>query len=239
MKEIPDKSVDMILCDLPYGTTQCKWDTIIPFEHIWDSYHRLIKHDGAIVLFGSEPFTSKLILSNIKEFKYNWIWQKNRAQGFLNAKKMPLKDHETISVFYKSQPNYNPQGVIKIDKVMKNTGTKNTSGNKRNGDKASANNSVKNECYTQEFTNYPKQIIRFRNSGDTQLHPTQKPVDLCEYLIRTYTNEGQLVLDNCMGSGSTGVAALNLNRKFIGIELDATYCGIAKERMLHIDEKHE
>lgn len=177
-------------------------------------------------------------MSNIRDFKYDWIWEKNRPQGFLNSKKMPLKDHETISVFYKTQPTYNPQGVVKIDKVMKNTGTKNSRGNKQNGDKASANNSVKKESYIQEFTNYPKQIIQFKNSGNTQLHPTQKPVDLLEYLILTYTNEDETVLDNCMGSGSTGVAALNLNRKFIGIELDTTYSGIAKQRILDIDAKY-
>jgi site-specific DNA-methyltransferase (adenine-specific) len=238
MKQIPDGRIDMILCDLQYGTTQCKCDSIIPFDKLWEHYRRIIKPDGAVVLFGSEPFSSALRMSNIREFKYDWIWEKNKAQGFLNAKKMPLKDHETISVFYKTQPTYNPQGVIKIGKQMKNGGTKNSHGNKQNGDKTSANNSIKNENYIQEFTNYPKQIIQFKNSGNTQLHPTQKPIDLLEYLIRTYTNEGETVLDNCMGSGSTGVAALNTNRRFLGIELDTTYCGIAKKRILDIDAKY-
>lgn len=231
MNRIPDASVDMILCDLPYGTTQCKWDSVIPFSQLWKHYGRIIKPTGAVVLFGSEPFSSALRMSNIRNFKYDWIWEKNKPQGFLNSKKMPLKDHETISVFYKTQPTYNPQGVVKIDKAMKNGGTKNPCGNKQNGDKTSANNSVKNESYTQEFTNYPRQIIQFKNSGNTQLHPTQKPVDLLEYLIRTYTNEGETVLDNCMGSGSTGIAAINTHRNFIGFELESAYYKVAKNRI--------
>ena len=170
-------------------------------------------------------------MSNIKNYKYDWIWKKNKPQGFLNAKKMPLKDYENISVFAKSTTIYNPQGLIKIDKVIKNGGTKNPTSNKANGDKTSANNAIKNEFYKQENTNYPTQVIEFKNSGSKQVHPTQKPVALFEYLIKTYTNEGDLVLDNCMGSGTTGVACKNLNRNFIGIELDPEYFKIAEKRI--------
>ena len=239
MKDIPDKSIDMILADLPYGTTACKWDEIIPFEPLWEQYERVIKDNGAIILFGSEPFSSALRMSNIKSYKYDWIWKKNKPQGFLNAKKMPLKDYENISVFAKSTTIYNPQGLIKIDKVIKNGGTKNTTSNKANGDKTSANNAIKNEFYKQENTNYPRQVIEFKNSGSKQVHPTQKPVPLLEYLIKTYTNEGETVLDNCMGSGSTGVACKNTGRNFIGIELDDKYFDIAKERIENHDVKME
>lgn len=223
MKDIPNKSVDMILCDLPYGTTQCKWDTIIPFEPLWEQYNRIIKDNGAIVLFGSEPFTSTLICSNLKHFKYNWIWQKNKTTGFLNAKKQPLNDNETISVFYKKQCIYNPQMTI-ADKVYKRGFV----------------NRHKSDCYGEEKDfvqvdsgyRYPKRIQYFNNNDtQNQLHPTQKPVELCKYLIKTYTNENNIVLDDCMGSGSTGVACMNTNRKFIGIELDNTYFETAKERI--------
>ncbi len=170
-------------------------------------------------------------MSNIKSYKYDWIWKKNKPQGFLNAKKMPLKDYENISVFAKSTTIYNPQGLIKIDKVIKNTGTKNPTSNKANGDKTSANNAIKNEFYKQENTNYPTQVIEFKNSGGKQVHPTQKPVALFEYLIKTYTNEGQTVLDNCMGSGTTAIACVNTNRNYIGFEKDTTYFEIAKKRI--------
>lgn len=223
--------VDMILTDPPYGTTPCKWDSVIPFDEMWERINKLIKPNGVICLFGSEPFSSSLRMSNIKNYRYDWIWKKNKPQGFLNSKKMPLKDYENICVFYKKSPIYNPQGVIKIDKLLKNTGTKNNNSIKKNGDRASANGSIKNKYYKQEFTNYPRQIITFNNSGNNQLHPTQKPVDLLQYLVKTYTNENDLVLDFTMGSGSTGVACLNTNRKFIGIELDEKYFNIAKDRM--------
>ena len=225
MKNIQDKSVDMILCDLPYGTTACKWDTIIPFDKMWKQYERIIKDNGAIVLTGSEPFTSILISSNIINFKYNWIWQKNKTTGFLNSKKQPLNDNETISVFYKKQCDYNPQ-MTEADKIYK-----------RGFNKREYNNS---ECYgkqkdwVQKDTGlrYPKRIIYFNNNNtQQQIHPTQKPVALMEYLIKTYTNEGDLVLDNCMGSGTTGVACINLKRDFIGIELDEKYFKIAKQRI--------
>ncbi len=221
----------MILTDIPYGTTACAWDSVIPFEPMWERINKLIKNNGCIALFGSEPFSSMLRCSNIKNYKYDWIWKKNKSQGFLNAKKMPLKSYETISIFYKSNPVYNPQGLIKINKIVKNTGTKNITSTKENGDKTAANNAVKNEFYKQEFTNYPTQILEFKNSSNKQVHPTQKPVDLLEYLIKTYTNENETVLDFTMGSGSTGVACINTNRKFIGIEKEEKYFGISVDRI--------
>jgi site-specific DNA-methyltransferase (adenine-specific) len=224
--------VDTIITDPPYGTTQCKWDSVIPFTPMWEDINKLTKNNGAICIFGSEPFSSILRCSNIKHYKYDWIWEKTKPQGFLNAKKMPLKGYEQISIFYNKPCTYNPQGLIKINKILKNTGTKNaTSLKKTNGDKTSANNAIKNITYKQEYTNYPTMILKYSNSGNKQVHPTQKPVDLLEYLIRTYTNENEIVLDFTMGSGSTGVACMNTNRRFIGIELDATYCDIAKNRI--------
>ena len=219
---------DAIITDPPYGTTTCKWDAIIPFDDMWE---RLNKLSNTYLLFGAEPFSSLLRTSNLKQFKYDWIWKKNKPQGFLNAKKMPLKDYEIISVFSKTSTIYNPQGLVKIDKVLKNTGTKNKTSNKQNGDKTSANNSIKNEFYKQEYTNYPTQIIEFKNSGNKQVHPTQKPIDLCEYLINTYTNENELILDFTCGSGTTLLASRNLKRKCIGIELEEKYCEIAKNRL--------
>lgn len=230
MKDIPDKSIDMILCDLPYGTTACKWDVVIPFESLWEQYNRIIKDNGAIVLFGSEPFSSKLKCSNLNLFKYDWIWKKSRTVGFLNAKNAPLKDYEIISVFSKgttangSKKNmkYYPQGLIEINKPKKSV--------KQTNDTIVGNRPSRNKDYIAKYTNYPKAIIQFNNERK-QLHPTQKPVPLLEYLIKTYTNENEIVLDNCMGSGSTGVACLNTNRNFIGIELDKEYFEIAKNRI--------
>ena len=229
MNDIPDKSIDMILCDLPYGTTQNKWDVIIPFEPLWEQYNRVIKDNGAIVLFGSEPFTSLLICSNIKNFKYNWIWQKNKCTGFLNAKKQPLNDNETISVFYKKQVTYNPQ-MVKADRVYKRGLVI----------RDKENNIQQSDNYGEQKTflqidngmRYPKRIQYFNNNYTRkQLHPTQKPVELLEYLINTYTNEDETVLDNCIGSGSTAIAAINTNRKFIGMELDNTYFELAQKRI--------
>lgn len=223
--------VDAIITDPPYWTTACKWDSVIPFDAMWERLNKLIKPNWAIVLFGSEPFSSALRMSNINNYKYDWVWKKNKPQGFLNAKKMPLKSYETISIFYKSNPIYNPQGLIKINKIVKNTGTKNITNTKENGDKTAANNAVKNEFYKQEFTNYPTQILEFKNSSNKQVHPTQKPVDLLEYLILTYTNEGDTVLDFTMWSWSCWVACKNLWREFIWIELDDKYFEIAKNRI--------
>ena len=220
MKEIPDKSIDMILCDLPYGTTQNKWDSVIPFEPLWEQYHRVCKPNAAIVLHCQQPFTTQLITSNPKEFKYCWIWYKHYARGFLNAKKRPLKVHEDIAVFYKKQCTYNPH--------------------MKKGKLCSKGNSAKQRgCYgnynavrTVNDIYYPQSILNFAGCANSELlHPTQKPVPLLEYLIKTYTNEGETVLDNCMGSGSTGTACVNTNRNFIGIELDEDYFNIAKKRI--------
>ena len=233
MKNISDKSVDMILCDLPYGTTQCKWDVVIPFEPLWKQYNRIIKDNGAIVLFGNEPFSSYLRLSNLKNYKYDWIWKKPRGTGHLNVKRQPLRDVENISVFYKKQCLYNPQ-LSKGEPYSALKGGKNsrvsqagdtTYGKFMNGAEYRNDN---------DGFRYPKQVISFGVVERGTLHPTQKPVDLLEYLIKTYTNEGEVILDNCMGSGSTGVATLNLHRKFIGIELDQQYFEIAQNRIQDI-----
>lgn len=215
----------MILCDLPYGTTKCKWDVIIPFEPLWEQYERIVKDKGAIILFGSEPFSSSLRLSNSKIYKYDWYWKKSKPVGFANAKKMPLKDVETISVFYKSLPTYNPQGLIKCDRVISNS----TKTKKQNNITAINGGAFRTETFIQEFTNYPRQILDF--GIEQGLHPTQKPVALFEYLIKTYTNEGGIVLDNCMGSGTTAIAAINTNRNYIGFELDKEYYKIATNRI--------
>ena len=218
MKNIPDKSIDMILCDLPYGTTQNKWDSIIPLEQLWKQYKRIIKDNGAILLFGSQPFTTILNYSNISNYRYEWIWIKNNSTGFQLANKRPLKKHEVISVFYKKQPTYNPQDLIEYNKTNK----RGSMG--ENWSEMNSNN------YIQKWTNYPTQILEYKHDKQ-KLHPTQKPVALLEYLIKTYSNEGEVILDNCMGSGSTGVACINTNRKFIGIELDEKYFEVAKKRI--------
>lgn len=223
MQRIPDKSIDMILCDLPYGTTQCSWDAIIPFNELWLQYERVIKDNGAIVLFGAEPFSSHLRLSNIKLFKYDWIWDKKKGTGFLNAKKQPMRNHETISVFYKQQCTYNPQktfGHVKKKSFRAKHLQTDVYGDMNND-------------YTYESTErYPRSIQEF--STDTQnisLHPTQKPVALFEYLIKTYTNEGETVLDNCMGSGTTAIACINTNRNYIGFEKEGKYYNVIQERI--------
>ena len=219
MKDIPDKSIDMILCDLPYGTTRNKWDSVIQLDKLWEQYERIIKDTGAIVLFSQMPFTAELTHSNLKLFKYEWIWEKDNGTGFLNAKKMPLKIHENILVFYKKLPTYNPQMRTGFKPYKCKQG------------RHSTNYGLYEQGHITESNGerYPIDIIEFKK--DSGLHPTQKPVALLEYLIKTYTNDGDLVLDNCMGSGSTGVACVNTNRRFIGIELDEKYFNIAKERI--------
>lgn len=219
MKNIPDKSIDMILCDLPYGTTACNWDILIPFDKLWNQYKRIIKDNGAIVLFGKQPFTSRLISSNIKGFKYSLVWKKDNHDNPLMAKKRFLNITEDVCVFYKKQCCYNPQGIVRVDKVIKQgRGESLSQKNKRNTE------------YVQAYTNYPRNILEFKRDLPN-IHPTQKPVALLEFLIKTYTNENDIVLDNCMGSGSTGVACVNTNRNFIGIEIDEHYFKIAKERI--------
>ena len=230
MKDIPDGSVDMILADLPYGTTACKWDTIIQFEPLWEQYKRVIKPNGAIVLTASQPFTSALVMSNPKMFKYDWTWRKPRGTGHLNAKRQPMRDKEDILVFYKSQPVYNPQ----LAKGEPYTSLKGGRTPRQSDKGATTYGKFMNGA---EYRNdnygfrYPKQVIDFGVVERGTVHPTQKPVALLEYLIKTYTNEGETVLDFTMGSGSTGVACVNTNRNFIGIELDEDYFEIAKKRI--------
>jgi site-specific DNA-methyltransferase (adenine-specific) len=221
MNRIDDKSIDMILCDLPYGTTACKWDTIIPFEPLWEQYERIIKDKGAIVLTASQPFTSKLVVSNIELFKYSWIWEKDQGVNFQLVNYQPLKLHEDILVFSKKTHNYYPQGLLPCS-INKNNKFK-------GGNLGHCGSEKKRKEYEQKFTNYPKSIIKFNK--ERGLHPTQKPVELFEYLIKTYTKEGDIVLDNCMGSGTTAIACMNTNRNFIGFELDKGYYDIILERI--------
>ena len=221
MKDIPDKSIDAIIADLPYGVTRAKWDSILDLDLLWKQYERIIKPNGAVILFGSQPFTTTLINSNIKDFKYTLVWDKKMKVGMMNCKRMPLRQHEDIIVFYKKQPTYNPQM---------------TKGKMRNKKIAPTKDF---EVYGQitpidNFNDdyYPSSILEFSNANQkAKSHPTQKPVALMEYLIKTYTNEGEVVLDNTMGSGTTGVACVNTNRRFIGMELDDKYFEIAKERI--------
>lgn len=225
MKQVPDKSIDLILCDLPYGTTANKWDTVIPFDKLWAQYKRIIKDNGAILLFSQMPFGANLIMSNPKMFRYEWVWLKpNSNAGFLNAKKMPMRRHENILVFYKHLPTYNPQMVSGKPYTDERT--------RRNGSINYGNTNDKIFTTVNEGTRYPSDYVEIKTvPNGKNVHPTQKPVELLEYLIKTYTNEGDVVLDNCMGSGSTGVACQNTNREFIGMELDEKYFNIAKERI--------
>ena len=220
MKSIPDGSVDMVLCDLPYGiTSRNKWDNIIPLEELWQQYNRICKLNAAIILFAQMPFGSALIESNRKNFRYEWIWQKHQGSGFLNANRMPLRAHENILVFYKKLPTYNPQK------------TKGKPYKAKSGVKTSTNyGSFDGSWHTDsDGERFPTDVLKY--PAVRQFHPTQKPVELLEYLIKTYTNEGDIVLDNCMGSGSTCVAAINTNRHYIGFELDEGYFEIAKKRI--------
>ena len=228
MKDIPDKSVDMILCDLPYGSLECNWDNVIPFEPLWEQYKRIIKEGSAIVLFGQELFVARLMLSNIDMYRYSLVWQKSKSTRYAQAKLRFLKEHEDIVVFSSGKCSansiikmkYYPQGLLPYNKIVRDSTYKcsNRAGRKQLPD------------YIQEYTNYPKTILTFPSEGRPQ-HPTQKPVALLEYLIKTYTLENETVLDNCMGSGSTGVACLNTKRDFIGIEKDDKYIEIAKKRI--------
>lgn len=220
MKRIPDGSIDMILCDLPYGTTACKWDTIIPFDKLWEQYLRVIKDNGAIVLFGSEPFSTKLRSSMLDLYRYDWIWVKPHGSGFFNANKMPLKSHEVISVFYKNPPTYNPQ----MAKGKPYKAKRGYVGEYLSSTERGAEWITENEGYR-----YPVSTLKY--NIDTGLHPTQKPTALLSYLIRTYTNEGETVLDNCMGSGGTAIACLHTKRHFIGFELEREYFGITQDRI--------
>lgn len=228
MKYIPDKSIDMVLCDLPYGTTNCKWDTVIPFEPLWKQYKRIVKDRGAIVLFGAQPFTSILITSNIKMFKYDWVWKKPKGTGHLNAKKQPMRDKEDILVFYKKQCTYNPQWTYgKPYSSLK-------SGKKSKKSKSQVYNSYLDGAEHRNGSDgrrYPKQVLNFGVVERGNFHQTQKPVDLCEYMIKTYTNEGETVLDNASGSGTTGIACIKTNRNYILIEKEKKYVDITKKRI--------
>lgn len=216
-----DGKVDMILCDLPYGTTACKWDVIIPFDKLWENYKRLIKPNGAIVLTASQPFTSALVMSNASAFRYQWVWEKDQGRNFQLCKKQPLKVHEDVVVFSFEPHQYFPQGLLRCNKIKSNKREAGGIGHMSSGKLRAT--------YVQEWENYPKSIIKI--NSERGLHPTQKPVALMEYLIKTYTNEGEIVLDNCMGSGTTGVACVNTGRRFIGIERDDNYFKIATERI--------
>ena len=231
MKLIPDASIDAIITDPPYGTTACKWDSVIPFEPMWEQLNRIIKPNGAIVLFGSEPFSSALRMSNIKNYKYDWIWDKVSVSNPQLSKYQPLKGFELIHIFSSGgKALYYPQGLVKIEKTY-------TRKNKTNETESLKHNS-RNE-YTSKFTNYPRMLsLKFpRPYNNTTVHPTQKPVELMEYLIKTYTNENETVLDFTMGSGSTGVACVNTKRKFIGIEMDDKYFEIAEQRIKEAEYK--
>jgi site-specific DNA-methyltransferase (adenine-specific) len=232
MKQIPDGSVDCIICDLPYGTTACAWDTIIPFDKLWEQYKRIRKPYAPILLFGSEPFSTMVRMSNLSEFRYDWIWTKSQAADFVHAKNRPMKNYEIISAFcqypmgHKSQLGdkrmpYNPQGLIPCHKVK--------NGKNKFGTNIGKRPSQVDE-YVAEFTNYPNAVIHFDQTGK-KWHPTQKPVELLRYLVRTYTDEGMLVLDNCMGSGSTAIACIKEKRNYIGFELNDEYHAKSIERI--------
>ena len=229
MKNIPDKSIDMILCDLPYGTTACKWDTVIPFEPLWEQYKRIIKDNGAIVLTASQPFTSALVMSNINMFRYEIIWEKERPTNIFFVKKQIAKVHENICIFYKHQPTYNPQ----MEKSM-GVNRKLYDGNESKTHPRQKYQS--SDDYNYEIR-YPRSIQKINRQNLIANHPTQKPVALFEYLIKTYTNEGDLVLDNCIGSGTTAIACINLKRNWIGIELEQRYVDIANKRIKELPMK--
>ena len=226
MKQIPDGSVDLVLCDLPYGTTACKWDSVIPFEPLWAHYWRVLKPNGAVVLTAAQPFTTVLISSQIERYKYSWIWEKSKVTGFMQAKNQPLRNHEDVCVFGRFassaqhfQGVYNPQGAKSVGVVEYS-----------NARKADHFTGDKKPGKTESMTGYPRSVLKIPSEGKT-VHPTQKPVALMEYLIKTYTNPGDTVLDNCMGSGTTGVAAVRNGRFFVGIELDPGYFQIAQNRI--------
>ena len=219
MATIPSGSVDMVMCDLPYGTTQNKWDSVIPLGPLWAAYKRVCKPDAAIVLTAQTPFDKVLGSSNIGDLRYEWIWCKSRGTGHLNSRIAPMKAHENVCVFYREVPTYNPQGLVRKAVPTVRHGRDNG----RNYGKSDASTLT-------EFENYPRTLLQFASEGST-VHPTQKPVALMEYLIKTYTNEGETVLDNTMGSGTTGVACANSGRRFIGIERDPAYFQIASDRI--------
>ena len=225
MKQLPDNSIDLILCDLPYGVTDCKWDNIIPFDLLWEQYNRIAKENAAVVLFSIQPFTTKLIQSNLKNFRYCWYWVKNAATGFTFAKYQPMRKVEDICVFYKKHGTYNPQGLKPIEELKRKKKNIPTS----NHDYVYKAGTLCKE-FTPKYTGYPHNILNFSREAK-RLHPTQKPLALCEYLIRTYTNAGEVVLDSCAGSGTTLLAAKNTGRQYIGFETNEKYYHAAIERL--------
>jgi len=228
MKNIPEKSIDMILCDLPYGATKNAWDSVIDLDEMWNQYLRIIKDNGCIALTASQPFASLLVTSNLKYFRYDWIWKKNKSTGFLNAKKMPLRNHESILIFYKNLPTYNPQktqGHSPVNSYCKNTSDGTNYGKTKLGI-SGGGQTDRYPLSIQEFS-----VVNNDNSHGNKSHPTQKPVELFEYLIRTYTNAGDIVLDNCCGSGTTGIAAINSGRNYILIEKNIEYFNMADNRL--------
>ena len=225
MQTLPDHSVDMILCDLPYGTTRCSWDSAIPFDDLWAAYRRVVKPNGAIVLFSAQPFTSALVMSNPKMFKYEIIWRKTTPTGYLNAKKQVMRSHENILVFYSKQPTFNPQ------KTYGHARKVSTAAHKRNSRKAEVYGEYRPATY-DSTERYPTSVLTFsRDSQKSALHPTQKPVELCEWLIKTFTNPGELVLDNCAGSGSTGIACMRAGRDYILMEKEQKYVEVINRRI--------
>lgn len=225
MKDIDDNSIDLILCDLPYGTTACKWDSIIDLNRMWNEYNRIIKPNGVIALFSAQPFTTALINSNIRNYKYSWYWFKNNVTGFSFAKYQPMRRVEDINIFYKTKPLYIPQGLVEVKNQKPKTRKKPSREVVYDSE-----NTLCDKEYIQKYTNYPNHVLEFKKEVKC-IHPTQKPVDLLEYLVKTYTKENMLVLDNCMGSGSTGVACANTKRRFIGIEMEENYFKAAKNRV--------
>lgn len=224
MRDLPTQSIDMILCDLPYGITKNTWDSIIPFEQLWRCYSRIIKDNGAICLFSQSPFDKILAMSNIHSFRYEWIIEKTKPTGFLNAKKMPMKCHENLLVFYKKLPTFNPQMTYGHPPAHNYT--------KKSSDGSNYGNTQIGISGGGQTTRYPRDVLTFKwDTQQSKLHPTQKPVNMLEYFIQTYTNAGDIILDNCMGSGSTGIAAINTGRKFIGIEIMEEYYTIARNRI--------
>jgi site-specific DNA-methyltransferase (adenine-specific) len=242
MQKIDDKSIDMILCDLPYGTTACKWDSIIDLDKLWIEYKRIIKPYGAIILFCSQPFTTKLISSNYNWFKYCWVWEKNRATGHVHSKNRPMKIHEDVAVFsegntlHEGQSNkrmpYYPQGLIELGKDTYRRTRHDAGDNAVMGKRKSHKETI------ATHTGYPTSILNFDiEMNEQRFHETQKPLQLCEYLIKTYSKENELILDNCMGGGNTAIACINTNRNYIGFELESTYCDIANKRIQDIELK--
>ena len=224
MSRIETGTVDLVLCDLPYGTTKCPWDRVIPFEPLWEQYRRVLKPRGALALFAAQPFATELINSARKLFRYDLVWEKGTAVGHANANRMPMRSHELVLVFYQRLPKYHPQGLVPLEKPVVH---------RASGKKAGSVYGGMKNASVQQFTNYPRSVLHFASRWK-RLHPTQKPVELLEYLVRTYTDPGDLVLDNCMGSGSTAVAALQAGRRFVGFETNPEYFAAACQR---VDER--